>query len=350
MAGVVTRFAPSPTGRLHLGHAYSAVLAHDYARARGGVFLLRIEDIDPGRSRREHVEGILSDLVWLDLNWHGEIVRQSERLHIYAEALMKLQAAGLAYPCFCTRSAIAAEIAASAAAPHGPEAMLERPTPLALSLSKPVLSDAAGGVEGGCSSSARRQEERAGLRQAQPERVGAEAMVFRGPDGPLYPGTCRRLPPEERARRMAVQPHAWRLDVARAAAAAGPLYWRDGDTEVQAEPEALGDVVLARKDAPVSYHLAVTVDDAAQGVTDVVRGRDLYAATDVHRLLQALLGLPTPHYHHHPLLTDAQGRRLAKRHGAPTLADLRGSGVDPAALAAALRDGRLPAGYSAAGA
>jgi len=147
---------------------------------------------------------------------------------------------------------------------------------------------------------------------------------------------------------MAVEPHAWRIDMAGASARAGPLYWRDGDTEVLAEPEAHGDVVLARKDAPVSYHLAVTVDDAAQEVTDVVRGRDLYASTDVHRLLQTLLGLPTPLYHHHPLLLDGEGRRLAKRHDAPTLHDLREAGADPRALAADLRSGRLPAGYSAA--
>jgi glutamyl-Q tRNA(Asp) synthetase len=284
----VTRFAPSPTGRLHLGHAYSALLAHDFARERDGAFLLRIEDIDPGRARPEHVDGIMADLLWLGLEYDGEIVYQSERLALYAEALGSLQAQGLAYPCFCTRSAIAAEIAASAAAPHGP-------------------------------------------------------------DGPLYPGTCRSISEEERARRMREEPHAWRLDAERAAAAAGPLYWKDGDTEVQAEPKAFGDVVLARKDAPVSYHLAVSVDDAAQGVTDVVRGRDLYAATDVHRLLQALLGLPVPHYHHHPLLTDAGGGRLAKRRGAPALADLRAAGADPAALVADLRAGRLPAGYSAAG-
>jgi glutamyl-Q tRNA(Asp) synthetase len=282
---VVSRFAPSPTGRLHLGHAYSALLAHDLARERGGAFLLRIEDIDPGRARPEHVDSIIEDLAWLGLDWDGEILFQSERLPIYAEALAKLRAEGLVYPCFCTRSAIAAEIAASAAAPHGP-------------------------------------------------------------DGPLYPGTCRSLPPEARTRRMATEPHAWRLDTARASAAMGPLYWRDGDTEVMAEPEAFGDVVLARKDAPVSYHLAVTTDDAAQGVTDVVRGRDLYAATDVHRLLQGLLGLPTPLYHHHPLLLDAAGRRLAKRHGAPTLADIRAGGADPAELASGLRAGRLPAGYS----
>jgi len=291
---VVSRFAPSPTGRLHLGHAYSAILAHDHARTRGGRFLLRIEDIDPGRTREEFVDGIGEDLAWLGLRWDGGIVRQSRRLPIYADALDRLKARGLVYPCFCTRSAIAAEIAASAAAPHS------------------------------------RSRSAAG-----------------GPDGRLYPGTCRRLDDAERAARMA-EPHAWRLDVGKAAAAAGPLAWRDGKAEVKAEPEAFGDVVLARKDAPVSYHLAVTVDDAAQGVTDVVRGRDLFAATHVHRLLQALLGLPTPHYHHHGLLADADGHRLAKRHGAPTLASLREAGTDPAALVVALRTGKVPAGYSLA--
>jgi glutamyl-Q tRNA(Asp) synthetase len=285
---IVTRFAPSPTGRLHLGHAFSALLAHDLARSRDGTFLLRIEDIDPGRSRSEYVDAIIEDLAWLGLEWDGEIIFQSERLPLYSGALERLKAAGLVYPCFCTRAAIAAEIAASAAAPHGP-------------------------------------------------------------DGPLYPGTCRALPLEQRERRMAAEPHAWRLDVAKALGSLPPaLYWYDDHTEVLAEPERFGDVVLARKDAPVSYHLAVTVDDSAQEVTDVVRGRDLYAATDVHRLLQALLGLPTPRYHHHPLLLDAQGRRLAKRHGAPTLHDLREAGADPAALAADLRAGRMPAGYSSA--
>jgi len=284
---ITSRFAPSPTGRLHLGHAWSALLAHDFARSRGGAFLLRIEDIDPNRSRPEHVDGIIEDLGWFGLAWDGEVVFQSRRLPLYAEALDQLKAEDLVYPCFCTRAAIAAEIAASASAPHGP-------------------------------------------------------------DGPLYPGTCRSLSRAERERRMKNEPHAWRLDSAKAAAAAGPLYWSDEDTEVQVEPEAHGDVVLARKDAPTSYHLAVTVDDAAQGVTDVVRGRDLYAATDVHRLLQALLGLPTPLYHHHPLLLDGEGRRLAKRSGAPTLADLRAVGADPGALVESLRSGRLPAGYSIA--
>jgi glutamyl-Q tRNA(Asp) synthetase len=284
---VVTRFAPSPTGPLHLGHAFSALLAHRFARKREGTFLLRIEDIDPTRARPEHVEAIFEDLAWLGVEWDGEVLLQSSRLAFYAEALARLKSAGLVYPCFCTRSDIRREIAASATAPHGP-------------------------------------------------------------DGPLYPGTCRALPPGERDRRLSMEAHAWRLDVARAADTAGPLYWRDGDTEVQAEPAAFGDVVLARKDAPVSYHLAVTVDDTAQGVTDVVRGRDLYAATDVHRLLQALLGLPTPLYHHHVLLRGSDGTRLAKRTGAPTLRGLREAGADPRQLAEALLAGRLPAGYSAA--
>jgi len=282
---LVSRFAPSPTGMLHLGHAYSCLLAHHHARSHDGGFLLRIEDIDPGRARAEFVDEIIDDLLWLGITWDGEIIFQSERLPLYSAALDRLKAMDLVYPCFCTRSAIAAEIAASAAAPHGP-------------------------------------------------------------DGPVYPGTCRGLTNEERAQRSATEPHAWRLDTARALTRTGPLYWHDGETEVLAEPQAFGDVVLARKDAPTSYHLAVTVDDAAQGVTDIVRGRDLYAATDIHRLLQALLDLPTPLYLHHPLLADAQGRRLAKRTGAPTLADLRRSGADPVRLAADLLEGRLPAGYS----
>ena len=272
---VVTRFAPSPTGRLHLGHAWSAMRAHDFARERSGRFLLRIEDIDSGRARETFVDGIAEDLRWLGLAWDGEPVRQSARVSAYAAALDRLKAAGLVYPCFCSR----AEIAASAAAPHGPETT-------------------------------------------------------------LYPGTCRRLPVAERVARTAREPHCWRIDVAAAIARAGRPAWHDAVRgRIAAAPEAQGDVVLARRDAPVSYHLAVTVDDAAQGVSDVIRGADLFAATHVHRLLQALLGLPTPRYHHHPLLRDADGRRLAKRHGAPALADLRARGVDPAALLAALRRG-----------
>jgi len=285
-----TRFAPSPTGLLHLGHAYSAVLAHDFARTRGGMFMLRIEDIDPGRSRPEHVDAIIEDLGWLGLEWDGELLFQSERLPLYQAALDRLRQAGLLYPCFCTRAEIAAEIAASAAAPHRP-------------------------------------------------------------DGPVYPGTCRTLSPSERYRLLEQKPHAWRLDMAEALAAVGwPLSWCDHGEEIAAEPGRFGDVVLARKDAPASYHLAVTVDDAAQGVTDIVRGKDLFASTHVHRLLQALLGLPVPHYHHHELIAGSGGERLAKRNGAPTIASLRAAGAGPRELVESLRRGVFPAGYSLAAA
>ncbi len=285
---IVTRFAPSPTGALHLGHAASAILAHDRARAAGGRFLLRIEDIDGTRSRLEHVAGIVEDLRWLGLSWDGPVVHQSERLELYQAGLDRLRNMGLLYPCFCTR----ADIAASLSAPHGA-------------------------------------------------------------DGIVYPGTCRGLDQATRVRRRAGEAHAWRIDMARAVAIAGPLGWRDelaGD--VVADPLAHGDVVLARKDAPASYHLAVTVDDAAQGVTHVVRGADLFAATHVHRLLQSLLGLATPVYHHHALMTGADGKRLAKRDGAPTLAAMRMAGADGLAVAAGLRagaiGGQLPIGSGAA--
>ena len=280
----VTRFAPSPTGRLHLGHAYSALMAHDFAREREGSFLLRVEDIDPGRVRTAFVDGIIEDMLWLGLEWDDAIVYQSERLELYAAALERLKADGLVYPCFCTR----ADIAASVSAPHGPD---------------PGSAPGAG--------------------------------------GPLYPGTCRGLAGPDLSR-----PHAWRLDMAAALARTGPLGWTDHGAMVEARPDLLGDVVLARKDAPASYHLAVTIDDADQGVTDVVRGEDLFVSTHVHRLLQALLGLPVPAWHHHGLLTDAGGQRLAKRHNAPSLADLRDGGMDPAELVVALRRGQMPAGYS----
>lgn len=270
---VVTRFAPSPTGALHLGHALSAVTAHDFARAHHGNFLLRIEDIDGARSRAEHVDGILRDLEWLGLTWDGPVVFQSARLELYAAALDRLRKRELLYRCWCTR----AEIAASASAPHGDE-------------------------------------------------------------GPVYPGTCR-------GRRAGEGPFCWRLDMAGAVGLAGPLSWRDHDRIIAADPARFGDVVLARKDAPSSYHLAVTVDDAAQGVSHIVRGRDLYAATHIHRLLQALLDLPTPAYLHHPLIVDADGQRLAKRHGAPTLASLRQAGVDGRALSANLAARRPPIGF-----
>lgn len=285
---IVTRFAPSPTGRLHLGHAFSAIRAHDFARERGGRFLLRIEDIDGTRSRPEHVETILRDLEWLGLRWDGEVVFQSQRLPLYGAALERLNAAGLIYPCFCTR----ADIVASASAPHP-------------------------GSESGAS----------------------------GPEGAIYPGTCRGLNAPDLSR-----PHCWRIDMGKAIeAVAGALTFEDsGRGVVHADPAAHGDVVLARKDAPASYHLAVTADDAAQGVTDIVRGEDLFAATHVHRLLQALLGLPVPRYHHHSLLTGTDGERLAKRHGAPTLAALREAGENGPALAEALRRGELPIGFAAA--
>ena len=269
-ADVTTRFAPSPTGALHLGHALSAVTAHAFARSANGRFLLRIEDIDGARSRPEHVAGILSDLEWLGLGWDGPVIFQSKRLALYEAALERLRTAGLLYRCWCTR----AEIAASASAPHGGE-------------------------------------------------------------GPVYPGTCR-------GRSGGEGPYCWRLDMAKAVAAAGPLGWRDHGKYIAAEPGRFGDVVLARKDALSSYHLAVTVDDAAQGVSHVVRGRDLFAATHAHCLLQALLDLPTPDYRHHPLIVGADGERLAKRHGAPTLASLREGGMDGPALAADLAAGRLP--------
>ncbi|MCM8731050.1 tRNA glutamyl-Q(34) synthetase GluQRS [Hephaestia sp. GCM10023244] len=281
MSGVVTRFAPSPTGRLHLGHAFSAICAHDRARAHGGKFLLRIEDIDATRSRPAHVAAILDDLAWLGLSWDGPVWFQSRRLDVYAAALETLRARGLVYPCFCTRAAIAREGTDSLAAPQGP-------------------------------------------------------------DGPVYPGTCRHLSDAERAARMA-EPHAWRLDMARALADLGPLGWCDDLAGPQvADPARQGDVILARKDAPASYHLAVTLDDAAQGVTHVVRGADLFAATHIHRLLQALLGLPTPIYYHHALLTDEHGIRLAKRTGAPALAERRLAGEDGRALADRLRRGEMP--------
>ncbi|WP_337998046.1 tRNA glutamyl-Q(34) synthetase GluQRS [Oleispirillum naphthae] len=264
-----TRFAPSPTGPLHPGHALSALFA---AREAGpeGSFLLRIEDIDSTRCREPFVEGIFADLAWLGLAWPAPVWRQSARMGTYARALDSLKAEGLLYPCFCSRADIAREIAASASAPHGP-------------------------------------------------------------DGPLYPGTCRGLPSEEAARRIAAgAPHAWRLDMGKALARAPRLAWHDRDRGSRtATPEIFGDVVLARRDTPASYHLAVALDDAAQGITCVTRGEDLLPATHVHRLLQYLLNLPTPEWRHHRLLADASGHRLAKRTGAPTLSSLRDAGATP---------------------
>lgn len=266
----VTRFAPSPTGHLHLGHAHSALFAAARARQGGGRFLLRIEDIDPGRCRPEFVDAILEDLAWLGLSWDGGVRRQSEHLSDHARALAALDEMGLLYPCFCTRTDIQDEVARAGHAPHGP-------------------------------------------------------------DGVLYPGLCRRLSAAERARRLAAgESFALRLDMRRAAALAGPLTWTDrGRGVMAAKPESFGDVVLARKDVPTSYHLAVAVDDHLQGVSLVTRGEDLFEASHVHRLLQALLGLDVPEYHHHGLLRDDQGRRFAKRDKALTLRALRDAGKTP---------------------
>jgi len=270
-----TRFAPSPNGALHLGHAFAAIVAHDLARARDGEFLLRIEDIDGTRSRPELVDEFIADLRWLGLSWDGEVVFQSARIASYAEAAGRLMDMGLLYPCTCTR------------------------------------------------------------------REVAEAALNRGPDGPIYPGTCRgkTAPPDADV--------AWRLDVARAVDLAGPLSWIDELAGPQrAWPEMFGDVVLLRRDAPASYHLAATLDDAADGITHVTRGSDLFMASHVHRLLQALLGLPVPVWYHHGLLVEADGRKLAKRRASASLADLRRAGEDGRALAEALRAHHFPAGIS----
>ncbi|MGB4100349.1 MAG: tRNA glutamyl-Q(34) synthetase GluQRS [Alphaproteobacteria bacterium] len=268
---LVTRFAPSPTGRLHLGHAYAALFAARKARESGGRFLLRIEDIDATRCREEFIAGIYEDLTWLSLTWEHPVRRQSEYFADYRTALDRLRARNFLYPCFCSRKEIQTEVAAAGHAPH-------------------------------------------------------QHML--GPEGTVYPGTCRNLSAAERDARMTSEgQYCWRLDIARAAASVGELVWHDHDQgRIVARPTDYGDVVLARKDTPTSYHLAVTVDDALQGVTCVTRGMDLFRATDIHRLLQALLNLPVPAYHHHKLLTDPQGKRYAKRDQAVTLQALREQG------------------------
>ncbi|MCH2487666.1 MAG: tRNA glutamyl-Q(34) synthetase GluQRS [Erythrobacter sp.] len=269
----VTRFAPSPNGPLHLGHAFSAIMAHDMA-GHDGRFLLRIEDIDGTRSRPELAEAFRTDLAWLGLEWE-EVARQSTRLDSYAAAAQRLREEGLLYPCSCTRAEI--------------------------------LKDAKG----------------------------------EGAMGPIYGGRCREQGP------VADRPVAWRLDIAEALRRTGPLTWTDARAgEVEARPETLGDVVLVRKDEPASYHLAATLDDAADGITLVTRGMDLFEATHVHRLLQALLDLPVPRWDHHRLLLDESGRKLAKRRHSPSLKDRRESGEDGSLLAEQLRLHRFPAGIS----
>lgn len=265
----VTRFAPSPTGYLHLGHAYSALFA---ARAAGddGRFLLRIEDIDKGRCRPAFEDAIYEDLAWLGLDWELPVRRQSDHFDDYQAALDELADAGLTYPCFCTRKDIQAEIDAAGGAPHGP-------------------------------------------------------------DGPVYPGTCRHLSKSERQNQISSgAAHAVRLDMTEAVNRTGALTWHDAAKgDVTARPERFGDVVLARKDTPTSYHLSVTLDDHIQGITLVTRGTDLFEATDVHRLLQALLELHVPAYHHHPLLIGDDGKRFAKRDKSLTIRELRESGSAP---------------------
>lgn len=268
---VVTRFAPSPTGWLHLGHACAAWFAHEEARKSGGRFLIRMEDIDQTRVRPEYESAIFEDLAWLGIEWEQPVRKQSEHFDDYSAALAKLSFLGVLYPCFCTRKEIQDEITLAGQAPHGP-------------------------------------------------------------DGPLYPGTCRgRSAAEQQERIASRQPYALRLDVAKAVASIGrDLYWEDLDRGQQkAEPAAFGDVVLARKETPTSYHLAVVVDDALQGITLVTRGEDLFEATHLHRLLQELLDLPVPQYRHHRLVTDETGKRLAKRDDARSLRTLREQGWTP---------------------
>ena len=272
----VTRFAPSPTGLLHLGHAHAALFAAALARRAGGRFLLRLEDIDSLRCRPAFATAIAEDLAWLGLDWPQPVRAQSAHMADYRMVLDQLAERGLLYPCFCTRADIAREVAAAAAAPHGP-------------------------------------------------------------DGALYPGTCRRLAPAARAARVARgDPHALRLDMAAALAAVpGPLSFLElGEGRIGCDPARFGDAVLARKDMPATYHLCVAHDDAAQGVTLVTRAADLKPATDLHRLLQALCGWPEPAYAHHGLLRDTAGRRLAKRDGAPSLQSLRAAGRSPAEVRA----------------
>jgi len=261
-----TRFAPSPTGHLHLGHAYSAYQA--FRAAEGEKFILRIEDIDPVRCKPEYMKSIIDDLHWLGLTWAEPIRYQSKHLSDYAAAMNVLKNKGLVYPCFCTRRDIEAEAQRAGAAPHAEDGSV------------------------------------------------------------LYPGTCRSMPEGERARRLAENPCAnWRLDIAAAMSMVGPLSWFDrSHGKVEARPDIYGDVVLARKDVPTSYHLSVTVDDHLQGVTLVTRGEDLFDSTHIHRLLQVLLGYDAPQYEHHKLLTDDTGKRYAKRDRSVTLKELRASG------------------------
>lgn len=276
---VVTRFAPSPNGRLHLGHAFSALCAHDFARSLEGKFHLRIEDIDGTRSRPEHVAAITSDMEWLGLHHDGPVQFQSQNIVRYEAARDRLIADGLLYRCICTRSDIAS-------------ALKHKPVP-------------------------------------------------HGPDGPHYPGMCRNRDIDPAI------PHSLRIDMAKAVSQSGLLRWDDLAAGQQfADPMAFGDVVLWRKDAPASYHLAATIDDAANNVSHVVRGQDLFGYTAIHRLLQHLLDLPQPLYWHHPLLLDTSGEKLAKSKSSPALSDRRLAGESGSGLINNLRQGTLPLGIS----
>ena len=278
-----TRFAPSPTGPLHLGHAYSAMLAHDMARAKGGEFLLRIEDIDQSRARPEWESQIKEDLAWLGLTWDGPVMRQSGRMAAYDAALDTLWARGLLYPCACTRRDIAQAMSA-------------------------------------------------------PQEGAAPAL---GPDGPVYPGTCRNLRPAPGSPRPRDQHLRLDMKAALAALSGSIVFEETGPSHLgRHAPDAgqfltrIGDVVLARRDFSTSYHLSVVIDDAAQGITHVLRGEDLFEATPIHVLLQALLGLPTPVYHHHRLIRDDAGKRLAKRDDARAILSYRTAGLSPEAIRA----------------
>lgn len=275
-APVVTRFAPSPTGHLHKGHAYAALCAWNFARENNGRFLLRIEDIDHTRCHPENTKQILEDLAWLEIEWEEPVRIQSQHLDEYRAAASKLEQQGFLYPCFCTRKDIQREIERAGQAPHGSE-------------------------------------------------------------GPIYPGTCRNLSADEREARVAAgEAYALRLDLAKALDHIGhEITWHDGiHGEQRCQPELLGDAVIARKDIGTSYHLAVVHDDGLQGITDIVRGEDLFESTHLHVVLQKLLGLPTPTYHHHKLLTDDDGNRLAKRNQSITLESLRESGISAESLKA----------------
>ena len=284
-----TRFAPSPNGYLHMGHAYAAIAAHDFARVNGGNFYLRIEDIDGTRSRAEYTNAIIDDLKWLGLSWDAAPILQSARIDDYADALHKLRSDGLVYRCFCTRQSIRDAVR-----------------------NKPVLH---------------------------------------GPDGPIYPGTCTTLNEMDAKARAEQAPFQWRLNMAAACQQTGPLMWHDIAAGPQyGDPAQFGDIVLWRKDAPASYHLAATLDDARDGISHVVRGRDLFAYSCVHSLLQVLLNLPQPIYWHHAAMVSADGEKLAKTRHSPSLMQRRLAGKNGHLLAAAIREGKFPPGLSMSGA